>query len=142
MILGVGIDIVVIDRIAAVLLRHDRRFRNRVFSQGEQAFADSRVDPAAAFAKRWAAKEACAKALGTGMRLGVAWRQIEVVGTGGRPGLRLTKGAAARASALLPEGSELGLHLSMSDDPPFATAMVIIEAISQSSDNLVRSRKT
>lgn len=128
MILGVGIDIVAIDRIASLLRRHGERFRTRIFTPGELTLADESPDPAAILAKRWAAKEACSKALGTGIRHGVAWRGMEVTIRAGRPHLALSGGAAARAIALTPEGCRFRLHLSMSDDPPMATAIVLLEA--------------
>ena len=129
MILGVGIDTVAIKRIAALLQRHGDRFRNRVYTPGELRAADQSPDPAATLAKRWAAKEACSKALGTGLRHGVAWRGMEVITLGAQPQLALSGGAKARATALTPDGCHVRLHLSMSDDPPMATAIVLLEAV-------------
>ena len=128
MILGVGIDIVAIDRIASLLQRHGERFRKRIYTPGELTLADESPCPVTVLAKRWAAKEACSKALGTGIRQGVAWRGMEVTVRAGRPQLTLSGGAEARARAMTPEGCLFRLHLSMSDDPPMATAIVLLEA--------------
>ena len=130
MIVGIGIDIVNIDRIAAALERFGDRFRNRVFTLEEQALADGVVDANGVFAKRWAAKEACSKALGTGMRQGVAWRDISIGPVpGGGPRMTLTGKSRDRLLQLIPAGCSAQLHVSMSDDHPWATASVIIEAL-------------
>ena len=129
MILGIGTDLAHIDRIAAALAR-SQRFAARVFTPAEQALAEARPAlRAATLAKRWAAKEACAKALGTGFRGGMAFTDIEVVNNAlGAPALVLHGVAAARLAALTPAGHEARLHLSLCDDIPFAQAFVVIEA--------------
>ena len=130
MILGVGNDVVNIGRIEAVLDRHGDRFRNRIYTKDELALAFRMADSAGILAKRWAAKEACTKALGTGMTRGVALRDIEVQTVRGKPpALRLRGGALARLNELVPPGHEPKVHLSMSDDRPAATAVVVIEAV-------------
>ncbi len=130
MILGIGNDVVNIDRIGAVLKRHGDRFRTRVYSEQEQALARRMADATGILAKRWAAKEACSKALGTGLTSGVALRDIEVRTRRGQPpALLLHGGARRRLETIIPEGHHPRLHLSMSDDWPVATATVIIEAI-------------
>ncbi len=136
MILGIGTDLVNIDRIAAVLARRGDRFRNRVFTPREQALARGRRVEAPTLARRWAAKEACAKALGTGLGQGIGWREIEVLGDAlGAPQLVLTGRAAQRLAALAPSGFWGRAHLSLADDPPFALAFVVLEAVlAQGSD--------
>lgn len=133
MILGVGSDLVDIQRIERSLARFGERFQARIFTPIERAKADSRAVPrvrAATYAKRFAAKEACAKALGTGFRDGVFWRDMAVVNLpGGRPTLVLTGGAAARLRALTPPGMRAEVSLSMTDDYPLAQAIVVISAI-------------
>lgn len=134
MILGIGSDISDIRRIAHALERHGERFTHRVFTTGERARAEARVTRAETYAKRFAAKEACAKALGTGMRDGVFWRDMEVVNLpGGRPTMRLTGGAAARLARITPAGHEAVLHVSLTDEPPYAQAFVLIEAVPRAS---------
>ena len=131
MILGLGNDVVNILRIETALERFGQRFLDRIFTSGEQVRAQGRPAKAAAgiLAKRFAAKEACAKALGTGFAQGVFWRDIEVINmAGGRPFLRLTGGAAARLAAMTPDGMRAVLFLSMSDDFPIAEAVVAISA--------------
>ncbi|NBC36468.1 holo-ACP synthase [Novosphingobium sp. FSY-8] len=130
MIIGIGSDLCGVDRIAAALARSDR-FAARVFTAAEVALADSRPAlRAATLAKRWAAKEACAKALGTGIAQGVAMNDIEVItGPHGAPALCLHGGAAARLAALTPAGHTARLHLTLSDEPPHALAFVVIEAV-------------
>ena len=133
MILGVGTDLVDIRRIERTLVRFGDRFRARVFAEVEQARAERSPNPAAAYAKRYAAKEACAKALGTGFRQGVFWRDIRVGnGAAGMPALELYHGAAARLAALTPDGMEAQIALSLTDEPPFAHGMVVISAVAQS----------
>ncbi len=130
MILGIGSDLCDIRRIARSLERFGERFTHRVFTEGERAKSDRRAARAPSYARRFAAKEACAKALGTGLSHGVFWRDMEVVNLpGGRPTLRLTGGALARLRAMLPEGHEARVHVSLTDDPPLAQAFVIIEAV-------------
>ncbi|WP_149140142.1 holo-ACP synthase [Gemmobacter caeruleus] len=130
MILGIGTDLANIDRIAAVLERHGDRFRNRVFTPVEQAKAESRSRAVAAtYAKRWAAKEACSKALGTGLRMGISWRDMAVTNLpSGQPTLHLSGWAAERLAAMTPPGHEAVLHLTLTDDHPWAQAFVVIEA--------------
>ena len=107
MILGIGSDLCDIDRIQKSLDRFGERFTHRIFTEGERAKSDRRATRAASYARRFAAKEACSKALGTGLRAGVFWRDMEVVNLpGGRPTLRLTGGAAARLAAMTPPGHE------------------------------------
>ncbi|KAA5599211.1 holo-ACP synthase [Blastochloris sulfoviridis] len=130
MILGLGSDLVDIRRIEKTLERHGERFIERVFTPVERAAAERRVTKAATYAKRFAAKEACAKALGTGFRAGVFWRDMGVVNLpGGRPTLRLTGGAAARLEAITPPGFAARIDLTLTDDYPLASAVVIISAI-------------
>ncbi|MCJ2122240.1 holo-ACP synthase [Methylobacterium sp. J-077] len=130
MIIGIGSDLCDIDRIARTLARHGDRFTHRVFTDGERARCDHRAARAPGYARRFAAKEACAKALGTGLSNGVFWRDMEVVNLpSGQPTLRLSGGAAARLAEMLPPGHEGRLHVSLTDDPPMAQAFVIIEAL-------------
>lgn len=129
MIIGIGSDLCDIRRIERSLARFGTRFTERVFTPGEQAKSDARATRAPSYARRFAAKEACSKALGTGLRAGVFWRDMEVVNLpGGRPSLRLTGGAAARLARMMPEGHEAVIHVSLTDDPPMALAFVVIEA--------------
>ena len=129
MILGIGSDLANIERIAATLDRFGDRFRNRVFTPIEQRKADSRPHAPATFAKRWAAKEACSKALGTGLRMGIAWKDMGVVNLpSGQPTLALTGWAAERLAAMTPPGHEAVLHVTLTDDHPWAQAFVVIEA--------------
>jgi holo-[acyl-carrier protein] synthase len=129
MILGIGSDLCDVRRIERALARFGDRFTHRVFTAGERAKSDRRAARAGSYARRFAAKEACAKALGTGMRLGVFWRDMEVVNLpGGRPTMRLTGGALARLGAMTPAGHEAVVHVSLTDDPPLAQAFVVIEA--------------
>lgn len=130
MILGIGSDLANIERVAATLDRFGARFRNRVFTECEQRKADSRpLQVAATFAKRWAAKEACSKALGTGLRMGIAWRDMAVSNLGsGQPQMHLTGWAAERLAAMTPAGHEAVVHVTLTDDHPWAQAFVVIEA--------------
>lgn len=128
MILGIGNDLVDIRRIERLLTRFGPRFVQRIFTQGEQATAARAQNPVAFYAKRFAAKEACAKALGTGMSQGVAFRDIEVVTLpSGQPTLRLHGGALKLLNSLLNNKIQANLHLSLSDEPPMAQAFVIVE---------------
>ena len=130
MIVGIGSDLIDIRRIAKSLERFGDRFRNRVFTDIEKAKSDRRKERAASYAKRFAAKEACAKALGTGMSHGVFWRDMGVVNLpGGKPTMHLTNGAAARLDAITPPGMRAVVHLTITDDFPLAQAFVIIEAL-------------
>jgi len=129
MILGIGSDLCDIRRIEKSIERFGDRFTHRVFTEGERAKSDRRAARAPSSARRFAAKEACSKALGTGMNLGVFWRDMEVVNLpGGRPTLRLTGGALERLRAMTPNGYEAVVHVSLTDDPPLAQAFVVIEA--------------
>ncbi len=129
-IIGFGSDMCRIDRIEAVLGRHGARFTNRIFTAREIARAEARpLSRAGTYAKRFAAKEACAKALGTGIARGVFFRDMGVVNLpSGAPTLALTGGAAARLQALLLPGEAADIHLTLSDDAPFALAVVLIVA--------------
>src|SRR6476659_7570121 len=119
MILGLGSDITDARRIAKVMERHGERFLTRVFTDIERAKADRRKNRAETYAKRFAAKEACAKALGTGIRQGVWWRDMGVVNLpSGRPTMKLTGGAAARLAKLTPEGHVADIHVTITDEYP------------------------
>jgi holo-[acyl-carrier protein] synthase len=127
MIVGIGSDLINIPRIEAALERFGDRFINRVFTETEKRKSEGRANRAASYARRFAAKEACAKALGTGFRKGVFWRDMGVVNMpGGRPTLALTGGAKARLEAITPPGMVVRIDLSLTDDPPLAQAIVII----------------
>jgi holo-[acyl-carrier protein] synthase len=129
MILGIGSDLTDIRRIETTLSRFGDRFLNRCFTDIEQRKAARRHAPGPTLARRFAAKEACAKALGTGLRAGVFWRDMGVVNLpSGQPTLRLTGGAAARLAAMTPQAMTAHIHLSVTDDPPYALAFVVIEA--------------
>ena len=129
MILGIGSDICDARRIAKVIERHGDRFIDRIFTPLERAKAEKRRNRAETYAKRFAAKEACAKALGTGLRAGVWWRDIGVINLpGGRPTIELTGGAKRRLAALTPPGYEARIDLTMTDEGPTAQALVIISA--------------
>lgn len=129
MILGIGTDLANIDRIAATLERFGDRFRNRVFTPVEQAKAERRQDVAGTYAKRWAAKEACSKALGTGLRMGISWRDMAVTNLrSGQPQMQVTGWAAERLAAMTPPGHEALIHVTLTDDHPWAQAFVVIEA--------------
>ncbi|MEQ8178657.1 MAG: holo-ACP synthase [Amphiplicatus sp.] len=129
MIIGIGNDLMDIRRIEKTLARHGERFTNRVFTDIERAKSDRRKLRAASYAKRFAAKEACAKALGTGLSQGVFWRDMGVVNLpGGKPTLALTGGAAERLAKILPAGHVADIHLTITDEFPLAQAIVIIYA--------------
>ena len=129
MILGIGSDISDVRRIAKVIERHGDRFIDRIFTPTERARADRRRNRVETYAKRFAAKEACAKALGTGLRAGVFWRDMGVVNArSGAPTLALTGGAAKRLASITPAGLTAHIHLTLTDDHPYALAVVIIEA--------------
>jgi holo-[acyl-carrier protein] synthase len=129
MILGIGTDLANIERIEATLARFGDRFRNRVFTDTEQRKAERRADAAGTYAKRWAAKEACSKALGTGLRMGISWKDMSVANLrSGQPVMHLTGWAAERLAAMTPEGHEAIVHVTLTDDHPWAQAMVLIEA--------------
>jgi holo-[acyl-carrier protein] synthase len=130
MILGFGIDLCDIRRIEDSLTRFGDRFVNRCFTEIERKKSEGRASPAASYAKRFAAKEACAKALGTGIAAGVFWRDMGVVNlTSGKPTLCLTGGAALRLAKMTPQGHIAVIHLTLTDEYPMAQAQVIIEAV-------------
>jgi len=130
MILGLGSDLVDIRRIESTLERFGQRFTHRIFTAAERDKSERRAARAASYARRFAAKEACAKALGTGFRKAVYWRDMEVVNLpGGKPSMRLTGGALARLASLVPAGMRAQIDVSLTDDPPIAQAIVIISAL-------------
>ncbi len=130
MIIGLGNDLIDIRRIEATLLRFGDRFLDRVFTDIERAKSDRRANRAASYAKRFAAKEACAKALGTGFHAGVFWRDMGVINLpSGRPTLTLTGGAAQQLLRITPLGMAARIDLTLTDDFPLAEAVVIISAI-------------
>ena len=130
MILGIGTDLANIERIQGTLDRFGDRFRNRVFTPLEQAKAASRPHgEAATYAKRWAAKEACSKALGTGLAMGISWIDMAVSNLRtGQPVMHLTGWAAERLAEMTPAGHEAIVHVTLTDDHPWAQAFVVIEA--------------
>lgn len=129
MILGIGTDMANIDRISGVLERFGDRFRNRVFTDIEQAKAERRKDEAGTYAKRWAAKEACSKALGTGLAMGISWKDMSVKNLStGQPVMELTGWAAERLAEMTPDGFTATIHVSLTDDHPWAQAFVVIDA--------------
>ncbi len=129
MILGIGTDLANIERISGTLDRFGDRFRNRVFTELEQAKAERRKDTVGTYAKRWAAKEACSKALGTGLRMGISWKDMSVKNLRtGQPVMELTGWAAERLKDLTPAGHTATVHVSLTDDHPWAQAFVVIEA--------------
>jgi len=128
-ILGIGTDLANIERIAATLERFGDRFRNRVFTETEQAKAERRADTAGTYATRWAAKEACSKARVTGLRMGIAWKDMLVSNLHtGQPVMEVTGWAKERLDALTPAGHEALIHVTLTDDHPWAQAFVVIEA--------------
>jgi holo-[acyl-carrier protein] synthase len=129
LIIGTGTDLANIDRINKVLTRYGDRFRNRVFTKNEQAKAKKRKDEAGTLAQRWAAKEACSKALGTGLRMGISWTDMALSNMDtGQPVMTLTGWAKKRLLKLTPQGYLSTLHVSLTDDHPWAHAIVIIDA--------------
>ena len=130
MILGIGSDISDVRRVAKVIERHGERFLSRIFTETERAKADRRKNRVETYAKRFAAKEACSKALGTGIRQGVWWRDMGVINLpGGRPTMKLTGGALRRLQQLTPKGYEARIDLTITDEGPMAQALVIISAV-------------
>jgi len=130
MIIGMGTDLANIDRIGLTIERFGDRFIQRCFTEIEQAKSERRRERIASYAKRWAAKEACSKALGTGLRMGVAWREMGVVNLpSGKPTMRLTGGALIRLQGLVPDGLHAHIHVTITDDHPWAQAFVVIEAL-------------
>ncbi len=135
MIIGLGNDLIDIRRIEQTIERYGDRFLDRIYTDVERQRSDRRHQRAASYAKRFAAKEACAKALGTGIRSGVFWRDMGVVNlASGRPTLELTGGAAERLRAITPKGLGVRIDLTITDDFPLAQAIVIISAVPQATD--------
>jgi len=129
MIIGIGTDLANIERIQGTLDRFGARFTSRVFTKIEQAKSERRKDVAGTYAKRWAAKEACSKALGTGLRMGVAWKDMGVCNIHtGQPTMELTGWAAERLKKMTPKDHEAFVHVTLTDDHPWAQAFVVIEA--------------
>jgi holo-[acyl-carrier protein] synthase len=132
MIIGLGSDLIDTRRIERTLERFGARFTERCFTDLERVKSERRLRRAESYARRYAAKEACAKALGTGFRHGVFWRDIGVVNQpGGKPTIELTGGAAARLAAITPPGTRASIEVSLADEPPLAQAIVIITALPQ-----------
>jgi holo-[acyl-carrier protein] synthase len=130
MIIGFGSDLCDIRRIEEALERYGERFTRRCFTEIERARSDGRASRAASYAKRFAAKEACAKALGTGIRDGVTWKTMGVVNLpSGKPTVELTDGAAERLAEMAPPGARIVIHLTLTDEYPLAQAQVLIEAV-------------
>jgi len=130
MILGIGSDLIDIRRIEQTITRYGDRFIDRIFTEVERAKADRRANRIDTYAKRFAAKEACAKALGTGLRAGVFWRDMGVVNLpSGRPTMRLTGGALERLKAITPAGYEARIDVTITDEYPTAQAFVVISAV-------------
>ena len=133
MIIGIGSDLCDIRRVEETLERFGERFKNRCFTIVEREKSDRLAQPAWSYAKRFAAKEACSKALGTGMHQGVAWRDMGVVNLrSGKPTMHLSGPSKARLDSLTPQGHETIIHLTMTDEHPYAQAFVIIEALPSS----------
>ncbi|MDG2402023.1 MAG: holo-ACP synthase [Amylibacter sp.] len=130
MILGIGTDLANIDRIQKTIDRFGQRFKDRVFTPIEQNKAEKRKNIAGTYAKRWAAKEACSKALGTGLAMGISWKDMSVSNLEtGQPIMKLTGWAAKKMSDMTPEGYEAIVHVTLTDDHPWAQAFVVIEAL-------------
>ncbi len=130
MIIGLGSDLIDIRRVEKSIARFGERFLGRIFTETERRKSDRRAQRAASYAKRFAAKEACAKALGTGLRRGVFWRDMGVVNLpSGKPGLKLTNGALRRLQEITPPGHYARIELTITDDFPLAQAIVIISAV-------------
>jgi holo-[acyl-carrier protein] synthase len=132
-IIGLGSDLIDIRRVEKSIARFGDRFLNRIFTETEKLKSDKRAQRAASYAKRFAAKEACSKALGTGLRKGVFWRDMGVVNLpGGKPSMKLTGGALKRLQQMTPPGHEAVIELTITDDFPLAQAIVIIQALPKS----------
>ena len=130
MIIGIGSDLIDIRRVEKTIERFGARFVERCFTGIERAKSEGRKNRAASYAKRFAAKEACSKALGTGLAQGVFWRDMGVVNLpSGKPTMQLTGGAAERLASMLPTNHRAAIHLTITDDFPLAQAFVIIEAL-------------
>jgi len=137
MILGIGTDLANIERIEGTLERFGDRFRHRVFTEIEQRRAERMTRPAAVYAKRWAAKEACSKALGTGLRMGIAWKDMAVSNLpSGQPVMQVTGWARDRLAQMTPAGHSAIIHVTLTDDHPWAQAMVVIEALPEAEESL------
>ena len=135
MILGIGTDLANIERIERTLERFGDRFRHRVFTETERMKAERRRDVAGTYAKRWAAKEACSKALGTGLRMGIAWKDMAVTNLPtGQPQMAVTGWAKERLMKMTPTGHRAVIHVSLTDDHPWAQAFVVIEALEESDE--------
>lgn len=131
MIIGIGVDLVDIRRIEGLLDRYGTRFIERVFTGEERAYASTSTNPSRVYGNRFAAKEAAAKALGTGMK-GIGWQDIEVCrANSGAPSLKFHGKAYEKLTSLLPSGHRAAIHVSFSDEPPYSTAFVVISAVSQ-----------
>ncbi|MGB0900262.1 holo-ACP synthase [Halocynthiibacter sp.] len=129
MILGIGTDLANIERISGTLDRFGDRFKNRVFTETERAKAERRKDVVGTYAKRWAAKEACSKALGTGLAMGISWKDMAVSNLKtGQPVMEVTGWAKERLDEMTPPGHEAIIHVTLTDDHPWAQAFVVIEA--------------
>ncbi|HEY5338891.1 MAG TPA: holo-ACP synthase [Rhizomicrobium sp.] len=136
MILGLGSDLIDIRRIEKTIARHGERFLSRIFTETERDKSDKRTNRAASYAKRFAAKEACSKALGTGLNKGVYWRDMGVINLpGGKPSIALTGGALKRLQELTPAGHTAQIDLTITDDFPLAQAVVIISAVALAPQN-------
>jgi|TARA_B110000093_G_scaffold147823_1_gene160509 holo-[acyl-carrier protein] synthase len=130
MILGIGSDLANIERIQGTIDRFGSRFKNRVFTEVEQQKAGSRKDVVGTYAKRWAAKEACSKALGTGLAMGISWKDMSVTNLGsGQPLMQLTGWAKDRLAQMTPKGHVAVIHCTLTDDHPWAQAFIVIEAL-------------
>lgn len=130
MILGIGNDIIDIRRIEKTIEKHGQRFIDRIFTEVEKQKSERRAERVPSYAKRFAAKEACSKALGTGLSNSVFWRDMGVVNLpSGKPTMQLTNGAAAQLARMVPAGKQPVVHLTMTDEYPYAQAFVIIEAL-------------
>jgi holo-[acyl-carrier protein] synthase len=130
MILGIGSDLIDVRRIERTVERHGERFLGRIFTALERSTAERRANRYETYAKRFAAKEACAKALGTGLRAGVFWRDMGVVNlASGRPTMKLTGGALKRLQAITPEGFDARIDVTITDEGPLAQALVVISAV-------------
>jgi holo-[acyl-carrier protein] synthase len=136
MILGIGTDLANIERIEHALDRFGDRFRNRVFTVTEQNRAERMKKPAGTYAKRWAAKEACSKALGTGLRMGIAWKDMAVTNLpSGQPVMEVTGWARERLDQMTPDGFRATIHVSLTDDHPWAQAFVVIDAVPEEEED-------
>jgi holo-[acyl-carrier protein] synthase len=130
MIIGLGSDLIDIRRVERVIKRFGDKFLTRVFTDTERAKSEKRYNRTESYAKRYAAKEACSKALGTGFRKGVFWRDMGVINLpGGKPTIALTGGAARRLAEITPAGCEAQISISLTDEPPMAHAIVVITAV-------------